>query len=826
MTQRKNQRKVPFWTYFTGDRLTSVIASNTKGDQEFEIVLGTESGAVHCLDKNGKPVSKFNVGSAVRAMCSVNIYPTNQNRLILGTEDGRVISLDQNGQICWEIHVKSRVSDLLTLEAHDSKDVEIIVGCWDGTICTMDMFGNIKRRFSIEAIIREISIADIDNDGILELVVGCEDNKVYAVELDGRMLWTYEARHRVLNLIVIDVNRDGYLEVVFGSDDGTLYILSKTGQLIWQYHSPSRISKIATADMDKDGLREIIALGSRYVTILSPFGEFKEQFSISRFFRRIFPINVDDETTYFIVDTRKNETYCFERESIQYSLRKAGKYSDSSSYLKGLTAYDKGLYSKAIGWFFKSKLDRVAQIWKYDGYGEGLDRVFKICVLREHHGPQPTVLAACGDGYVHFISKNGKFLKRVRIGQGKSVRALALSEHDSSEIKILVGSEDGNLYALDSVGNSYLLCREKSWINDLVAYATKAEKTTNIVIGTQDGIVHILNDQFREQLKYSADGAVRCVGSADIDHDGIMETIVGSNGHTVSAINSEGRLMWKHRAGDKVRSICISDIDNDCHEEIIAGSEDKRIHVLDSDGKTKWQFLTEGWIRSICVGDIDNDGSVEIIAGGSARVLYVIDDRGMIKWKEQLPDEIRTLCLYDLDEDGSLELLMGSLTGSIYAYKFIEQQRVQKYIDECLVRMSHQKAPRKKATRKPERARSSISLEELDIREKVERELRSKKYSIRMNAKIPHSDIEFDIIAEKGLLRTTLIVVKVFEKTADLKAVKKLIKDVKMAKRIEGSIAECWLCAKTFSEELLALIKQNQPEMESIGVIIEARRYS
>jgi outer membrane protein assembly factor BamB len=640
----------PIWNYQIkgeNDRVTTAIILNGIDKKNYQIVIGTEKGKVIRLSSKGQTVNSYSTGKTIRALLA---SPENPYQVIVGNDGGKIILIDSKSRKQWDKDAKDRVSDIIALKLKNPpKNYEIIISCWKGAIHRFKPDGEAIGDFIMPAIVRQIQAADIDDQGP-ELVIACEDNKLYATYLKGDKIWVYSAPHRVTNVIAEDVNNDNKPEIFLACDDRTVRSVNLKGALQWSYTQTDRPYQIMAVNWEQKTFKDILTLSEKSLTILNSLGELREQYSIPPQIRGIFPLHLEDEL-HFIVDTYENHILFYSKGSLLALLsNQREKPSETKSSLKLL--------------------------WKFDGYGETLDKVYNLHALQLDK-QAPEILAACGDGYVYFLTSKGKFHKKVKVGKGRAVRSITTIPSTFQEDIILAGSEDNSVYSVDRLGNSKRLHSEEGWINDLQCLSKAPVRL--IAVGTQEGKVVFLNGEFKEDYRFNTKAAVRCMDFILNGSEGKTWLVYGTDNHIVATISPQnGKIQtgWQYRTDDKVRTIKVSDIDNDGIEEILIGSEDSKIYCLDIFGDSKWDCLTDGWIRSLAVGDVDNDGEKEIIAGGSSRQIYIIGNDGSVKSKKQLDYEIRTLMLLDLDLDGKLELIVGSMDGVIYAYKFTQSKKV------------------------------------------------------------------------------------------------------------------------------------------------------
>lgn len=181
------------------------------------------------------------------------------------------------------------------------------------------------------------------------------------------------------------------------------------------------------------------------------------------------------------------------------------------------------------------------------------------------------------------------------------------------------------------------------------------------------------DDYFSLNWKFSAEGGVVFVDTADLENDGAQEIIIGSREFMLSGgagwiniLEKDGNCRSQYPLPGPLTVMVVADLENDGEREVM-GSVFSRIHVLDKDGKKKWDMSPRyGYnIREIYVDDLDGDGIKEILVGAGPRTsrirdgLFVISSTGKILWSAYVRGEIHSIASGDLDGDGSKEVLIG-----------------------------------------------------------------------------------------------------------------------------------------------------------------------
>ncbi|OYT39119.1 MAG: hypothetical protein B6U86_05655, partial [Candidatus Altiarchaeales archaeon ex4484_43] len=158
------------------------------------------------------------------------------------------------------------------------------------------------------------------------------------------------------------------------------------------------------------------------------------------------------------------------------------------------------------------------------------------------------------------------------------------------------------------------------------------------------------NDGFSLNWKFSAEGGVVFVDTADLENDGAQEIIIGSREFMLSGgagwiniLEKDGNCRSQYPLPGPLTVMVVADLENDGEREVM-GSVFSRIHVLDKDGKKKWDMSPSG-----------AGPRTSRIRDG----LFVISSTGKILWSAYVRGEIHSIASGDLDGDGSKEVLIG-----------------------------------------------------------------------------------------------------------------------------------------------------------------------
>jgi outer membrane protein assembly factor BamB len=175
--------------------------------------------------------------------------------------------------------------------------------------------------------------------------------------------------------------------------------------------------------------------------------------------------------------------------------------------------------------------------------------------------------------------------------------------------------------------------------------------------------------------KFTAQGGVNCLVSADVDNDGKPETILGSADKNIRLLDASGTERWAFATEGAVNAVCAYDLDGDGRMEIVAGSEDANVHALTTDGKLKWKFEcppvdasipymhygSKGAVRNVWAGVLEKGARPVVIVCPEDGYVFCLDGAGEQLWKYRCGEGVFTsLEVADLQGDGNREIIGGS----------------------------------------------------------------------------------------------------------------------------------------------------------------------
>jgi len=191
---------------------------------------------------------------------------------------------------------------------------------------------------------------------------------------------------------------------------------------------------------------------------------------------------------------------------------------------------------------------------------------------------------------------------------------------------------------------------------------------TEVVFGTELGMVYVLDDKGKLLWKYKVDGAIRGqVLLYDLYGDDDIKVIFGSDDGKLYVLTSTGKLVWKFDAGSPIQSTPA--IMHKDRPSIVFGADDGNVFCVDRKGDMIWKFKTKDKIfAQPAIEKLLRDDRLFVVIGSSDHVLYVLDEAGELFWSYKTEGAILSkACLADINNDKKMEIVFGSCDNNVYA---------------------------------------------------------------------------------------------------------------------------------------------------------------
>lgn len=644
------------WFYATGDWVTSVHAGDIDGDGDIEVLIGSRDGSVRALTKTSalKWMQTEESDIWLGAVYGIpNVHAADRTRVVVGSRNSKVSALDETGRVLWTQKVGQAVRRIRIMDINEDGRNEVIIGSED---CSIYVYacdtGQLLWKYTSNGWIRSIVIADFDDDGKLELLASSGDKHLYMLDCDGNLKKRYYAGSKVHSLFTADLDQDGTPEILVGSDAKDLYAMKPDGTILWTFHPANRIHSIHAVDLNNNGHLEVIAASEdEHIYILDHQGNLLWKHFLGHRIFSIYSSDINqDGLREILVGAEDNNVHVLRVELVDGLLQKIRDYH-----------HDLG---QPHSWILPFSF---------------------------------TERALLSD----LIAENTGYEQGATIAEAE--RLLAKQDHFAA-LDILCKLEESHVQVLWT--------RDVGHIRDIALKDAESSSATQIVVGTDEGDVKLLDLAGNTFWSYSLHERIRSLEVADVDQDGRTEFIMGcTDGRVYALDNVEEPLRWQTQFGNWIDGICTTnsgagtapemvfctadnkihiysgalapiiepittplsveivqayDLDGDGTQEIIAGAKDNNVYAYRRNGEKLWSFQTMDRVKAIYIYDIDHDGRVEVLVGSEDRNVYVLDNTGNLKWCYNTSHRVLDIDARDIDQDGNVEVLVGAGNGLLY----------------------------------------------------------------------------------------------------------------------------------------------------------------
>ncbi|MBN2250737.1 MAG: PQQ-binding-like beta-propeller repeat protein [Candidatus Altiarchaeota archaeon] len=208
-----------------------------------------------------------------------------------------------------------------------------------------------------------------------------------------------------------------------------------------------------------------------------------------------------------------------------------------------------------------------------------------------------------------------------------------------------------------------------------VAADINSDNRSEIIFGSGDGTLYVIDKDCTRVWSYDAGGAVSKPGVFDLQNDSILTILFGSEDGMVYALDAYGNEAWTYETNGSIKASPIAAaLDYSNGLEVAVASGDGRLYIFDNKGREIKSFDLYSPISSTpAIGDIDSDGGPDILVGTETRGLKIFDYRGLRRW-DFPAGEVSTPLVADVNGYGNPEIFIGSGDGRLYYLFYSEYQ--------------------------------------------------------------------------------------------------------------------------------------------------------
>ncbi len=297
-----NKDASEFMLFSQSDPITSYpILYNFEDPNELDILFiskNDSTSSIHLIDYLGEYINGFPVeieGDLSNGAAVADIDLDGLPDIIVGSIEGILYGIGHDGSIRsgFPIYLSSNINTPVTLANMDEDlEIEIMVGLDGGEIYVFNDDGSLMESNDFEgaAVYGGLSIADLDQDASMEIIFNSVDHMLHAWEPQANSEvngWPVNIGGlSVTEPVIMDINNNLRLEVKNTTINGYIYIIKNDGSSYDNFPYVSNDSIQFTpdvGDLDQDGDIEIIIGTNNDLKVLDISDDIGEQYSWSTY---------------------------------------------------------------------------------------------------------------------------------------------------------------------------------------------------------------------------------------------------------------------------------------------------------------------------------------------------------------------------------------------------------------------------------------------------------------------------------------------------------------------------------------------------------------
>lgn len=604
------------WERGRPDRMRSVYAADVDQDGAIEVLAASFDGHLDIYGPNGELRRHYHHDDNIFKLRTADVDGDGEIEIVAATASGRIlIYTHQQHARAAELACKMRVFALELADLDRDGHIEILAGSFDRNLYVWDGY-TLEQKWvaDLGARIYAVLVTDIDGDDADEILVATTNGDITVFDNRGRRKWRFFLDHWAFDIWVGDIDHDGAFELLTCSEDenyAQLYQLpdiKALGAQIRQVHAQIGLPPSPSWDLSLEQW-QLLSL--------------------------IFPgLSIPEPVTNVGVCDRAVRSRDLFKEALRRGLElRASRLDfvwerDVDAEIRDLAIYR---YPDPTGLLIWCAPD-YRSCFAVDGKGQERFRQSDIATpcrrieVAPFFDPSPAIILGL---HKHVLTVQG--VPEYKDGLGNPVPTSDwVEDMDVADVdedghpEILLASYDGRAYVWDSnLAEEWKYPDRKGGptIHAVCGLDIRWGTTARMVIGSADGSVLALNPALENKVvwRYQCQRRVFALRTADFRRrEGdppLYLIVVGSDDGSVHVLDTDGVLRWKYYVGDPVKWIEIFDIDQDHEKEILVGASDGSFLILDSEGDLELENQLGDRIQGLQVADIDDDGNLEMVFG-------------------------------------------------------------------------------------------------------------------------------------------------------------------------------------------------------------------
>ncbi len=337
-----------------------------------------------------------------------------------------------------------------------------------------------------------------------------------------------------------------------------------------------------------------------------------------------------------------------------------------------------GVLSRAVKKMVGKRSGRITKSWDYDSRASLLAAP---AIADIDNDGKPEIIIATKNGEVIVLNSESQkiwvysvkeeigaveemFLDEEIINSINSTPAIADITGDGKS-NIIFGTEMGVLYCLDESGKLVWKFKTKGGVRGSPVVAdVNNDGRPEIIFGTTDKYLYIITNNGELIDKYEQDSPIESTPGFFRD-----QIIFGTDDGTIISLTAKGEENWRHKTDGKITAEpAFGKLGQKKEDYVVIGSTDNNLYCFDIHGELAWVYETNGAIYSkATLADLNGNGKLDIVIGSCDNNIHALTCDGERYWTYETDFwVVGSPIVADIDGDGRLEVIAGSYDHNIY----------------------------------------------------------------------------------------------------------------------------------------------------------------
>ncbi len=583
-----------YWQYSAAGRLHHVLTADINHDSVEEVLVVDENGKLNILSSDGVLQWNFTAQEPVTAINTVNIngLANPEKEIVLGAKN-RLILLAPTGEEIWQSQVTS-FSPPISLLTSGGREEEL------------------QLISQLEAIPVSITPFDQNKDGNQELLILLQSGQLLLYDTKGHMLWRHSqkigfSQDLQPEIVITDLNNDGQNEIALGFFDPNL-----------------RFSQLVLIDNDGQDIWDQPQSVSGRITTLS--------------------LTTFSDKKYIVVGNNLGQVSLYDSERQRLWLRTLNKpitslanvqLTDGPGLVIGTNA------GSVVGFDEQGR-----RVWTKYLSSDGNRSIIALSaspILPSENQPALSAIVQATENAdepadVILLASNGRTINTIEAVDTTGLTRLTDVNHDKNIELLLTRFAQVELWGLGLGANE----TAKEWDYNLFSEPRSIlvvdidkDGTDELIIGTQDGRIHSLDNNKTIRWLHAPGGAITHLAALMKPSNELPDIVAVRNYKSLGLNNlssyeawlelrqANGRQIWEHQFSTQINTLVVGDIIDDQEPEIVIGTIDGELFIYSTTGNLVSKATINSSIENILILKNSNSDKRELIATSKHQIFNV-----------------------------------------------------------------------------------------------------------------------------------------------------------------------------------------------------------